>query len=221
MDVRILGRVGYREALALQKDLVRRRIADEAGDTLLVVEHPAVITMGKMSRREHVIGDDIEVIETDRGGDVTYHGPGQIVGYPIMRLPKQDVKWYVERLEEVMIRTCDRYGIAAARLAGMSGAWVGDAKIGAVGVRVQRWVASHGFALNVNTDLTHFNRIVPCGIRDKRVTSIAAHLGCDVDFDEAQRRVIEAFRAVFSAPAPERPRRASRASRPARHPRVS
>ncbi len=195
--VRRLGRVGYREALALQRDLVRRRIEDAVPDTLLLLEHPPVITMGRMSRAEHVLGSDIEVVETDRGGDVTYHGPGQIVGYPIVRLDRRDVKRYVERLEEVMIRAVARYGIAAGREAGMTGAWVAGAKIGAIGVRVEKWVASHGFALNANTDLSHFDRIVPCGIRGKRVTSVAALLGRPVDFDEIQSEVCRAFGEVF------------------------
>lgn len=183
--------------MALQRDLVHRRIEDAIPDTLLLLEHPPVITLGKLSRREHVLGNDIEVVETDRGGDVTYHGPGQVIGYPIMRLPRRDVKWYVEQLEEVMIRAVARHGIAAGRIAGCTGAWVGDAKIGAIGVRVERWVTSHGFALNANTDLTHFDRIVPCGILGKGVTSIAALLGRPIDFDEIQREVADAFGQVF------------------------
>jgi lipoyl(octanoyl) transferase len=195
--VRNLGRIGYRDAFALQRELVRSRIAGESGDTLLLVEHPPVITLGKMSKAEHVLSDGVEVVETDRGGDVTYHGPGQVVAYPIIRLDRQDAKWYVERLEEVMIRAVARYGIAAARAPGFSGAWVGDAKIGAIGVRLERWVASHGLALNVNTDLAQFDRIVPCGLRGKRVTSVASLLGHTVDFHEAQGEVARAFGEVL------------------------
>lgn len=192
-----LGRVGYREALALQRDLVRRRIADDVPDTLLLLEHPPVITVGKMGRAEHVLGHDIEVVETDRGGDVTYHGPGQLVGYPVVRLDRRDVKEYVERLEEVMIRAVAPFGLEAGRAPGMTGIWVGEAKLGAIGVRVQRWVASHGFALNVDPDLSHFGRIVPCGLRGKSVTSIAALLGKAVDFREVLHEVIHAFGQVF------------------------
>ncbi|MBI2933721.1 MAG: lipoyl(octanoyl) transferase LipB [Planctomycetes bacterium] len=195
--VRRLGRVAYREAMALQRELVRRRLDDAIPDTLLLLEHPPVITLGKMARPEHVLGHDIETVQTDRGGDVTYHGPGQLVGYPIVRLERPDVKRYLHQLEEVMIRVAADYGIQATRCAGMTGVWVGDAKIGAIGVRVQQWVTSHGFALNVNTDLRHFERIVPCGLKGKRVASMASLLGRQVDFDEIQLTITRAFGDVF------------------------
>ncbi|RPH38893.1 MAG: lipoyl(octanoyl) transferase LipB [Planctomycetota bacterium] len=174
---RFAGRLPYGEALALQKDTVRRRVAKEIPDTLILVEHPPVITLGKMAKREHLIGSraDVEVVETPRGGDVTYHGPGQIVGYPILDLTalNTDLKKYLFKLEEIMIRAVARYGITAGRQEGMTGAWVNDRKIGAIGVRVERWVTSHGFALNANTDLGGFDLIIPCGLRGKGVTSIA------------------------------------------------
>lgn len=198
---RSLGTLRYAEALAVQKDAVRRRIAGEIPDTLLFVEHPPVITLGKTAKREHLVASrpDVEVVETDRGGDVTYHGPGQVVGYPIVDLAslRRDVKWYLERLEDVLIRTCARYGVGAGRAEGMTGAWVGDAKIAAIGVRVERWVTSHGFALNANTDLSFFDLIIPCGLRGKGVTSLAAEVGRPVDLGELRRALAEVFGEVF------------------------
>src|ERR1043166_8348158 len=198
---RFLGTMRYGEALALQKDLVRRRVTGDIPDTLLFVEHPHVVTLGKMAKAEHLLArrPDVEIIETDRGGDVTYHGPGLVVGYPIVDLSalKRDVKWYLEQLEEVMIRAAARYGVIAARQPGMTGAWVGDAKLGAIGVRVEKWVASHGFALNANTDLSYFDLIIPCGLEGKRVTSLAKEVGRDVDLDELRRSLAEVFGEVF------------------------
>jgi lipoate-protein ligase B len=198
---RYAGRLQYAEALVLQKDLVRRRIAGEIPDTLLFVEHPHVVTLGRMAKADHLLSrrPDVEVVETDRGGDITYHGPGQVVGYPIVDLNglKKDVKWYLERLEEVLIRAVARYGLRASRQPGMTGAWVGEAKIGAIGVRVEKWVASHGFALNANTDLSYFDLIIPCGLEGKRVTSLAREVGRDVDLDELRRSLAEVFGEVF------------------------
>jgi len=195
------GRLSYADGLAVQKETVRRRVAREIPDTLILVEHPPVITMGKMSKPEHVLSKDglVEVVRTPRGGDVTYHGPGQIVGYPIVDLTAihLDLKKYLEKLEEVMIRAVAAYGIHAGRQAGMTGAWVGDRKIGAIGVRVERWVTSHGFALNGNTDLSGFDLIIPCGLRGKGVTSIAREIGRDVDLDELRRSVAAIFGKVF------------------------
>lgn len=195
------GRLAYAEALALQKDTVRRRVAKEIPDTLILVEHPPVITMGKMAKQEHVVGrrDGVEVVTTPRGGDVTYHGPGQIVGYPIVDLTaiNLDLKKYLEGLEEVMIRAVAPYGITAGRTPGMTGAWVGNRKIGAIGVRVETWVTSHGFALNASTDLSGFDLIIPCGLQGKGVTSIARETGRDVDLDELRRSVAAIFGQVF------------------------
>ena len=199
--VSTLGTLGYAAALSAQKDAVRRRIAGEIPDTLLFVEHPHVVTLGKTAKREHLVAarPGVEVVGTDRGGDVTYHGPGQVVGYPIVDLSalRRDVKWYLERLEDVLIRTCARYGLEAGRTEGMTGAWVGGAKIAAIGVRVERWVTSHGFALNANTDLSYFDLIIPCGLRGKGVTSLAKELGRPVDLDELRRMLAEAFGEVF------------------------
>ncbi len=198
---RFAGTVAYPDALALQKDLVRGRIRGEIPDTLLLVEHPHVITLGKTARREHLRATrpGVGVIETDRGGDVTYHGPGQVVGYPILDLQglRCDVKWYLDRLEEVMIRAVAAFGVCAGRAPGMTGAWVGGAKIGAIGVRVEKWVTSHGFALNAATDLSYFDLIVPCGLEGRPVTSIEKETGRAVDLGEVRRAVVQAFGGVF------------------------
>ncbi len=180
--VRRLGRVPYAEGLELQEQLVADRKAGRIPDTLLLLEHDPVFTLGRNARQEHVLfpADALRargygVFEVGRGGDVTYHGPGQIVGYPILDLSpdRKDVHRYVRDLEEVMIRTCADYGVAAQRVPGATGCWVGDKKIGAIGVRISRWVTSHGFAFNVDVDLSPFELIVPCGIRGKGVTRLA------------------------------------------------
>lgn len=198
---RDLGPTPYAAALALQKETVRRRIAGEVADTLLFVEHPPVITMGKLARREHLleVRPGTEVVETDRGGDVTWHGPGQLVGYPIVDLQglRRDVKWYLERLEDVLTSAVAHFGIEARRSEGRTGAWAPGGKIGAIGVRVERWVTSHGFALNVAADLSAFGQIIPCGLPDRRVTSIERETGRRVPLDEARGAVVEAFGRVF------------------------
>jgi len=198
---RFAGLVPYGEGRLLQRDLVRRRLAGEIPDTLLLVEHPHVITLGKMARPEHVrrTRPGVEVVETDRGGDVTYHGPGQIVAYPILDLRehRRDVRWYLDRLEEVMIRVVARYGLRGERRPGATGVWVGGAKIGSIGVRVERWITSHGFALNVATDLSYFDLIVPCGLEGVRMTSLEKEVGRAVDPGEVRRGVVEAFGGVF------------------------
>jgi lipoyl(octanoyl) transferase len=186
LEVRHLGRVPYAHGLDLQAHLVAERQAGRIPDTLLLLEHDPVFTLGRNARVEHVLFSEaalraqgFEVFETGRGGDVTYHGPGQVVGYPILDLSPDrcDVHRYVRDLEEVMIRTCADYGVDARRVAGMTGAWVGDEKIGAICVRIARWVTSHGFALNVSNDLAPFGMIVPCGIRGRGVTSLEQRLG--------------------------------------------
>jgi len=181
-----LGTVEYAEAHDLQKELQAKRIAGEIGDTVLLLEHPAVLTLGRSSKEQHVVAPPevleargISVHEVGRGGDVTYHGPGQLVAYPIIDLKpdRRDVRKYMWSLEETMIRTCADFGLAATRVEGLNGAWIGERKVGAVGVRISRWVTMHGLALNANSDLTHFDLIVPCGIQDKGVTSLSAELG--------------------------------------------
>lgn len=175
-----LGTVGYAEALDVQADAHARRIAGEIPDTLLQLEHPPVFTIGRRGSRSDVLWDartqarrGVEVFEADRGGMVTFHGPGQLVGYPIIDLgPHADLVGYLRNLEEALIRVLEVFGVTAGRLAGCSGVWVADRKIAAVGVRVTRGITKHGFALNVSCDMSYFSGIVPCGIVDKGVTSV-------------------------------------------------
>jgi lipoyl(octanoyl) transferase len=208
-EVRRLGRVPYADALALQRELVVERQAGRVGDVLLLVEHPHVLTLGVRGDggRSHILASaealaarSVDIFETGRGGDITYHGPGQLVGYPIIDLKpdRRDVHRYVRDLEEVLIRVAADYGIDAGRVAGLTGIWVGDRKLAAIGVRIARWVTSHGFALNVTTDLDYFNLIVPCGIADRGVTSLSALLGHDVDRADVEDRVVRHFGDVFS-----------------------
>ncbi len=200
--------MSYADALQLQRALVEERKADRIPDTLLLLEHPHVLTLGvkgdggrsnilASAERLHALG--VEVFEAGRGGDVTYHGLGQVVGYPIVDLKpdRQDVHRYVRDLEDVMIRTCVGVGVSAARITGLSGAWVGTAKIGAIGVRVSRWVTSHGFAFNVNTDLEYFKLIVPCGIADRGVTSLQQLLGRSLDLSVVEDHLARQFCDVF------------------------
>jgi len=191
----------------MQKALVEERRAGRVANLLLLLQHPPVITLGvRGGSRAHVTASDallasrgIEVHEAGRGGDVTYHGPGQIVGYPILDLRPHrcDVHRYVRDLEDVMIRVCADYGVAAGRVAGMSGAWVGADKIGAIGVRISRWITSHGFAFNVNTRLDDFHLIVPCGIADRGVTSLQKLTGRALSIDEVENRITRRFAEVF------------------------
>lgn len=207
ITTRRLGLVPYRDALELQRELVDDRKAGRLPDTLLLLEHPHVVTLGvRKGGAANIIATPerlgelgVEVFETGRGGDVTYHGPGQLVAYPILDLrpDRQDVHCYVRDLEEVMIRLCADFGIAASRVSGMSGAWVGGDKIGAVGVRISRWVTSHGIALNVNTDLDYFKLIVPCGIADRGVTSLAQLTGRAHSLADIEDRFERHFRDVF------------------------
>lgn len=206
--VQRLGRIGYDAGVERQKALVQARQAGAIDDTLLFVEHPPVITLGVKTRGNFaniradaaaLAARGVEVHDTGRGGDVTFHGPGQLVGYPIIDLKpdRQDVHRYVRDLEEVLIRTAADFGLEAGRIKGYSGAWVGDRKLAAIGVRISRWVTSHGFALNVTTDLAGFDLIVPCGITDRGVTSLAALLGREVPMAEVEAAVVTHFAAVF------------------------
>ncbi len=211
LEVIRLGRIRYADAMAQMEARAADRLAGRAPDTLFLLEHEPVITLGRRADVANILRNPeqlgamgVEVHETGRGGDVTYHGPGQIVAYPVidLRPDRQDVRRYVSDLEETMIRTVARYGIAAARVDKLNGTWVdGARKIGAVGVRIARWITTHGLALNVNTDLDAFAIIVPCGIRDKAVTSIARELGHPVDLGEAMDRVEASFREILGAPA--------------------
>jgi lipoyl(octanoyl) transferase len=210
-----LGLIGYSEAWELQKRLVAARKADTIEDVLLFCGHPHVITLGRNGKRENLLASEhvlrqkgVEFHSTNRGGDITYHGPGQIVGYPILNLGviRRDVVWYVRMLEEAMIRATAEFGITAARVAGKTGIWVDAAqsssalathhsplatseKLGAIGVHISRWVTSHGFAYNVSTDLRFFDLIVPCGIADRKVTSLEKLLGRKVEEKEVAPRI--------------------------------
>jgi lipoyl(octanoyl) transferase len=218
-----LGLIGYAEAYALQKRVVAARKADAIGDVLLLCEHTPVITQGRNGKREHLLVSEnvlrqrnVEFHESSRGGDVTYHGPGQLVGYPILQLGaiRKDVVWYVRMLEEVMIRTSAEFGISAHREEGKTGIWVADEerhftqssegeegiapeKLGAIGVHISRWVTSHGFAYNVATDLRNFDLIVPCGIVGRRATSLEKLLGRAVSVRDIEPRMVRHFGDVF------------------------
>jgi len=203
-----LGTVDYAEAHRLQKDLQAKRIAGEIGDMVLLLEHAPVLTLGRSAKEQHVLAPravlearGIAVHEVGRGGDVTYHGPGQLVAYPIIDLKpdRKDVRKYVWSLEETMIRTCRDFGLSAMRVQGLNGAWTDDRKIGAVGVRISRWVTMHGLALNVNSDLSYFELIVPCGIPDKTVTSLSAELGRTVYIDDVIDPLVRHFAGLYEA----------------------
>jgi lipoyl(octanoyl) transferase len=207
LDVRRLGRIAYADALELQNELVAQRRAGEIPDTLLLLEHPHVITLGSGSHAENVLVSPeeraergIELFETGRGGDVTYHGPGQLVGYPILDLKpdRQDLHRYLRDLEEVLIGVLGEFGLRGSRKEGLTGVWVDDRKLAAIGVRVSSgWITSHGFALNVTTDLSFFGAIVPCGIRDHGVGSISQETGRAVTLREAEDAVVRQMARVF------------------------
>jgi lipoyl(octanoyl) transferase len=197
-----LGLIGYAEAYALQKRVVAARKAETIEDVLLLCEHPHVITQGRNGKRAHLLVSErvlrqkgMDYYETSRGGDITYHGPGQIVGYPILNLGtiRRDVVWYVRMLEEAMIRATAEFGVTAERVAGKTGIWVRtgntEEKLAAIGVHVSRWVTSHGFAYNVSTDLRNFDLIVPCGIADRKATSLEKLLGRSVEEKEVAPRI--------------------------------
>jgi lipoyl(octanoyl) transferase len=208
LEVRSLGIVPYQTALKLQSTLVSDRKAGRIPDVLLLLQHPHVITLGVRARRSRtnvlvssseLANRGIELHEVSRGGDVTYHGPGQLVGYPILNLSPDrcDVHRYVRDLEEVLIRTVRAFDVSATRVAGFTGAWVGNRKVAAIGVRLSRWVTSHGFALNINPNLDYFKLIHPCGISGSGVTSVAALTGQQVSVDEVEPILVREFVAVF------------------------
>lgn len=204
LEVRRLGRVGYAESLDLQKELETKVIAERERDYLLLLEHPHTFTLGRRSKNDGVLataellkGLGVEVFEINRGGKVTYHGIGQIVGYPIISLSpeREDVHKYVRDLEDVLIRTMSDFGIEAFRIEGLTGVHTIEGKIAAIGVHIKRWVTTHGFALNVNTDLSYYNWIIAC--EGEPVTSMDKLLGREVDMDEVNDRLETNFRAVF------------------------
>ncbi len=207
LEVRDLGLIPYAEALALQSDLVVRRRTGEIPDQLLLLQHPHIITLGTASSRSHVLADEarlrdlgVDLIDVGRGGDVTYHGPGQLVGYPILDLKpdRKDVHRYLRDLEAVLVHALDQMGIRGEAVAQRTGVWVDGRKIGAIGVRVSSgWITSHGFALNVSNDLSYFETIVPCGIQDVSVTSVSLELGRPVGVTDIVGIVSEGFSEVF------------------------
>ncbi len=205
-ESRYLGLIPYAEAHELQQELVEKRKRDEIPDQVLLLEHPHVITLGRAANGANVLVDErtrahfgVELFETGRGGDVTYHGPGQLVGYPIIKLAPDrcDIRRYVRDLEEVLIRTAADFGIAAERVEGLTGVWVGDEKLGAIGVRISRWVTMHGFAFNITTDLNYFQLIVPCGIHNHGVTSLHKLLGSPVEMSAIEEIITNHFGEVF------------------------
>lgn len=206
-EAKWLGQVSYSDGLALQEQAVERLRTDEAPEQLLLLEHPHVFTLGRGADAAHILAGkeqlrsrSIEVHETGRGGDVTYHGPGQLVGYPIINLKPDrcDVHRYVRDIEDVLIRTIADFGVTGTRIAGLTGVWVGNEKIAAIGVRIARWITSHGFALNVSTDLNYFQMIVPCGISDKGVTSLSRLAGRPIDMLEVAESASKHFGEVFA-----------------------
>ncbi|MEX2639889.1 MAG: lipoyl(octanoyl) transferase LipB [Balneolales bacterium] len=218
VDFYDLGTMSFRETWELQADIQKKIIAEKIAarqgdswhepghDVLLMVEHPHVFTLGKSGNIHHLLRSETELnrlkadfVRIDRGGDITYHGPGQIVAYPIMDLSRYftDIHRYLRYLEEVVIRTCAEYQIDAERIKGLTGVWVNGAKVAAFGIRCSRWVTMHGLALNVKPDLDYFNHIVPCGVRDKKVTSITALLEHDIELEEVKTRLKSNFERVF------------------------
>ena len=204
LEVRRLGRVAYADALEVQKELEAEVIDRREKDYLLLLEHPHVFTLGRRSRTDGVLATaellrklDIEVFEINRGGKVTYHGIGQIVGYPIINLSPEceDVHRYVRNIEEVLIRTMADFGISAFRIKGLTGVHTSEGKVAAIGVHIKRWVTTHGFALNVNTDLSYYNWIIAC--EGEPVTSMERILGRNVSLAEVEDRIVENFNQVF------------------------
>jgi lipoate-protein ligase B len=208
-----LGLLPYTAALTLQRSVARARISGEiAEDVLLLLEHPPVVTLGRSSQEKHLVASPellrahgVELYEVERGGDVTFHGPGQLVGYPIIDLKRhtRDLHWYLRQVEEVLIRALGELGITAERKAGLTGVWTAGRKIASIGVHARDWVTWHGFALNVSTDLSYFDLIVPCGIDGVVMTSVARELDASVDMAIVDDAVARAFGSVFSL-APQR-----------------
>lgn len=198
-----LGRMNYQAAWDFQKDLQQEVISGTAKDTLILVEHEPVYTFGKNADENHLLQHspgDAKVYHIERGGDVTYHGPGQLVGYPILNLNhyKKSVHWYMRSLETLLIDTLNEFGISGGTKDGLTGVWVDDEKIAALGVRISHWVTMHGFALNVNTELKYFDSIIPCGIFEYGVTSMNEFLGVEIDMKSVKSALVKNFNRVFS-----------------------
>lgn len=202
-----LGFIDYKEAWDFQQEIHSKRVSGEVEDFLFLLEHPNTYTLGKTAHKENLIGNEdylkenhISVYDIDRGGDITYHGPGQIVGYPIVDLNNwfKDTHKYLRALEEVIIKTCSEYGLHCERNPKHTGVWLEDRKIAAIGIKVSRWVTMHGFAFNVNTNLDLFNGIIPCGIQDKSVTSLSKELKKEISIQEVKEKLLKNFSDVFN-----------------------
>ncbi len=198
--------IDYQEAWNLQKEVFELRYKNRISDVLFLLEHPHTYTLGKVADKNNLIGSDkylkenkISVYDIDRGGDITYHGPGQIVGYPIINLNdwEKDTHKYLRVLEEIIIRVCKEYDLNSERNSKHTGVWMGNRKIAAIGIKVSRWITMHGFAFNANTDLSLFNGIIPCGIVDKDVTSLQKELGHDVDLNQTKELIVKNFTEVL------------------------
>ena len=202
VQVRDLGLCAYDEVWNLQKEIQAQRIAGESEDTLLLVEHEPVYTLGKNADKNHLLQhypDNVQIFQIERGGDITFHGPGQLVGYPILDLHnyKKSVSWYMRSLEQVIINTLQKYGIKGEQKEDLTGVWIKDKKIAAFGVRISRWVTMHGFALNVNTDMQYYEGIIPCGILEYGVTSMKKLLNHEVNMKDVKNTLISSFKNVF------------------------
>ena len=198
-----LGQRPYQEVWAYQKEIQAKRIAGEIADTFLMVEHEPVYTLGKNANENHLLqsrNQSVDVFNIERGGDITFHGPGQSVGYPILDLSnyKKSISWYMRILEQIIIDTVSEFGIEAKRIEGLTGVWVGDEKIAALGVRIRRWVTMHGFAMNVNTNLAFYDGIIPCGIFDHGVTSMENLIGYSINMEDVKKELIRYFNFYFS-----------------------
>jgi len=202
-----LGLIDYKEAWDIQKSIHQLRVENKIDDVLFLLEHPHTYTLGKSADKENLTGDNryltenkISVYDIDRGGDITYHGPGQIVGYPIINLTnwKQDTHKYLRAIEEVIIQSCSEYGLNGGRVEKYTGVWINDRKICAIGIKVSRWITMHGFAFNINTDLKLFNGIIPCGITDKDVTSLNRELKTEIPLNDVKEKIIHHFSNIFN-----------------------
>jgi lipoyl(octanoyl) transferase len=201
-----LGFIDYNEAWELQKNYFIKRSQNLIEDTLFLLEHPHTFTLGKVADKNNLVWDEkslkeknVKVYDIDRGGDITYHGPGQIVGYPILdlKLWKQDTHEYLRGLEQVIINVCSEYGIQSGRKKNYTGVWIDERKICAIGIKISRWITMHGFAFNVNTNLEMFNGIIPCGIKDKEVTSLQKELGVMINLNEVKQKIVNSFVNYF------------------------
>ena len=207
IDIQDLGKLLYKKTWKYQKELLKKRSKNEINDTLILVEHEPVFTLGKNADENHILQnypDNIKTYQIERGGDVTYHGPGQLVGYPILDLRnyKKSISWYMRSLEQVIIDTLFDYNITANRKNGLTGVWYNNEKIAALGVRVSRWITMHGFSLNVNPNLNHYKNIIPCGIFEHGVTSMSNILNENIDYENVKKTIIKKFFNQFKIDLP-------------------